>query len=167
MLVSFIVTFIVIFALGAIIASSSSAVNVVKTKEMFKRSSFAYNIEKIIWDATEYTCINDPSFCKNKEDANGNILLSYDDIAGNLPASFKNDNQMGGTFTAILVTDSHRTIAVKHSIPDRTQRHIYLSNYEGERYGTKPQCVSGSDPCDSEEVYHEFATSLDFRKALQ
>ena len=167
MLISIVVTFIVILALGAIIASSSSAVNVAQTKEMFKKSLFAFDTEKILWDAVEYTCINDPDFCKSKEDAQGDISLTFGDISSNLPDSFQNDNHMQGTYTLFLITNSHRTLLIKHNVPNQTQRHIYLTYFEGERYGTKPQCVSGTDPCDSEEVYHEFPTSLELRESLQ
>ncbi len=170
MFLPYIATFVMILVAYAYLATSNSVTNASETRINFAKVKFVYPKEEVLATGVENLCQADAQFCKDKY-SSGKITLTISDLDGYIPKSFTNTNGLGGTFGNILILDNNTTISISQNIDKDSARYVYLHYYEGAKYGSYPECLSGDkdarSPCDSSDVLHSYPTTLDLRIALE
>lgn len=171
MFIPMIAAVVVLIVMVAYMSTSHIVTDASEIKMGFEKVKHSYDIEKVIVNAVEDLCQRDSTTCTNKKDSNNNISLTLSDLAGYIPDNFQNSNLLGGSFTGIDILNNYTTIRVTHNIPKDTYRKLYLTYYLGKQYSIPPKCVSGSETsipaCSTDEVYHDYATDLYTRAALE
>lgn len=175
MFISFIATFVILLILMSYMATSSIGSDGASARLAFEKTAFVYPKEEVIVTAVEHFCQADTASCKAFQSGNA-ISLQLTDISAYLPANFSAQNGLGGSFSTISIRDTGNaglftTIRITQDIPDDKVRKIYLNHYRGKKYGVSPDCQVGfatsTPPCGSNNVYHDFSSSLELRLALQ
>jgi len=170
MLLPYIITFVMLLVSFAYMATNSSVADASKTKLAFTKVSFIYPRENVIVTGVENLCQAEPSTCAGKY-SDEKISLTISDLNGYIPSNFSTNNGVGGSISGIVIKDNNTTIELKQDIPGKYDRKIYLQHYKGAEYGIYPTCESGSKttnpPCDTNNVLHQYPTSLALRIALE
>ena len=166
MFLGMVAAMIAILVIMSYMSTSSIVVDASKVKIAFEKIKNVYVIEKILVDSVEHLCQSNAQVCKDKE-VSGVISLNIADLSGYIPSNFVNDNLYGGLFS-IEILNNYTTIRINHYISDPVVRNVYIHHNAGAYNGIPPKCVDESvENCGSIYIYHDFATSLQTRAALE